>query len=66
MAAEVSCGLGPLDGRSGGALQTVWELLLEIERFNGNAKEEDLGAVTLVLDLWAWATQDLASAVRVL
>ena len=56
------------DGRNGGAQQTVWEFLMEMERFNGIAKEEDQGAVALVLDLakacervsflvvWAWAT----------
>ena len=44
------------------------EILLEMERFNGKAKEEDQGALALVLDLakafervslpvvWAWAT----------
>ena len=48
--------------------QTVWEVLMEMERFNGRAKAEDRGAVALVLDLakafervslpvvWAWAT----------
>ena len=56
------------DGRNGGAQQTAWEILLEMERFNGKAKEEDQGALALVLDLakalervslpvvWAWAT----------
>ena len=39
------------DGRNGGAQQTVWEFLMEMERFNGIAKEEDQGAVALVLDL---------------
>ena len=54
------------DGRHGGALQTVWEILME--RLDGEAKEEDQGALALVLDLakafdrvsfpvvWAWAT----------
>ena len=49
--------------------QTVWEILLEMERFNGKAKQEDQGALALVLSLakafergqssfllWAWAT----------
>ena len=48
--------------------KTVWEILMEMERFNGKAKEEDQGAAALVLDLakafkrvslpvvWAWAT----------
>ena len=56
------------DGRNGGAQRTVWEILLEVERFKCSAGEEDLGAVALVLDLakaferfslpvvWAWAT----------
>ena len=56
------------DGRNGGAQQTVWEILTEMERFSGKAKEEDRGAVALVLNLaeacervgllvvWAWAT----------
>ena len=35
------------DGRSGGAQQTVWEILLEMERFNGKAQEEDQGALVL-------------------
>ena len=46
----------------------MWQILLEMERFNGKAKEEDQGALALVLDLakalervsllvvWAWAT----------
>ena len=54
------------DGRNGGAQQTVWEILMEMERFKYRAGEEDLGAVTLVLDvvkafervsllvMWAW------------
>ena len=52
------------DGRHGGAQRTVWEVLMETERFYGKAKEEDQGAVALVLDLakafepvvCAWAT----------
>ena len=56
------------DGRHGGAQRTVWEILLEMERFKYRAGEDDLGAVALVLDLakafervslpvvWAWAT----------
>ena len=56
------------DDRDGGAQQTAWENLMEMERFNGKAKEEYQGAVALVLDLakafervslpvvWAWAT----------
>ena len=55
------------DGRHGGAQRTVWEILLEMERFNGKAKE-DQGALALALDLakafervslpvvWAWTT----------
>ena len=39
------------DGRNGGAQRTVWEVLMEMERFNGIAKAEDQGAVALVLDL---------------
>ena len=57
------------DGRNGGAQRTVWEVLMEMERFSGKAKAEDQGAVASVLDLarafervslpvvWAWATQ---------
>ena len=56
------------DGRNGGAQQTAWEILMEMDSFYGKAKEEDQGAVALVLDLamafervsypvaWAWAT----------
>ena len=56
------------DGRNGGAQRTVWGILMEMERLSGRAKEEDQGAVALVLDLskafervslpvvWAWAT----------
>ena len=59
---------GAADGRNGGAQQTVWEILLEMERFIGQAREEDQGALALVLDVakafervslpvvWAWAT----------
>ena len=36
------------DGPSGGAQRTVWEVLMEMERFNGKAKAEDQGAVALV------------------
>ena len=36
------------DGRSGGAQQTVWDMLMEVERFNGRAKVEEQGAVSLV------------------
>ena len=56
------------DGRNGGAQRTVWEAMMEMERFMGKAKAEDQGALALVLDLakafervsllvvWAWAT----------
>ena len=56
------------DGRNGGAQRTVWQVLMEMERFNGRVKAEDRGPVALVLDLskafervsllvvWAWAT----------
>ena len=56
------------DGRNGGARRTEWEVLMEMERFDGRAKAEEQGAVALVLDLakafervtllvvWAWAT----------
>ena len=67
------------DGRNGGAQQTVLDILMEMERFKEKAKEEDQGALAMVLDLakafervslplvWAWATlkEVLASAVRV-
>ena len=39
------------DGRNGGAQQTVREILMEMERFNGKAKEDHQGASALVLDL---------------
>ena len=39
------------DGRNGGAQRTAWEVLMEMERFDGRAKTEDQGAVALVLDL---------------
>ena len=39
------------DGRNGGAQRTVWEILLEMERFQFRAGEADLGAVALVMDL---------------
>ena len=39
------------DGRNGRAQRTVWEVLMEMERFNGRAKAEDQGAVAFVLDL---------------
>ena len=42
------------DGRNGGAQRTVWEVLTEMERFNGKAQAEGQGAVALVLDfLWS-------------
>ena len=39
------------DGRNGGAQQTVWRMLMEMERFNYRSGEEDLGAVALLLEL---------------
>ena len=38
-------------GRNGGAQRTVWEILVEMERFDGKAKKQDQGALALVLDL---------------
>ena len=38
-------------GRNGGAQRTVWEILMEMERFKYRAGEGDVGAVALVLDL---------------
>ena len=49
------------DCRNGGAQQTVWEILTEMERFDGKAKDEDQGAVVLVLDL-AWRRHSSESA----
>ena len=55
------------DGRNGGAQRTVSEFLMEVERFKYRAREEDLEALAMVLDLakafervslpvvWAWA-----------
>ena len=47
-------------------LSAQWEILIDMERFNGKAKEEDQGAVALdlakafkrvsLLVVWAWAT----------
>ena len=56
------------DERNGGADRTVWETLLEMERFNYDTGERDQGAIALVLDMaksfervslpvvWDWAT----------
>ena len=56
------------DGRNGGAQATVWEVLMEMERYRYRAGKEDQGASALLLDLakafervtlpvvWAWAT----------
>ena len=38
------------DGRNGGVERTVWETLLEMERFTYHAGERDQGATALVLD----------------
>ena len=38
------------DGRNGGAQRTVWEVLMETERFKYRAGEEDVGAVAS----WCW------------
>ena len=38
------------DGRNGGAQQTVWEIMTEMERFKYRG-EEELGAVAFMLDL---------------
>ena len=40
-------------GRNGGAQQTVWEILMEMERLNGKAKEEDQGAAGPCEGFWA-------------
>ena len=39
------------DGRNVGAQQTVWEIVMDVERCDGKAKEGEQGAVALVLDL---------------
>ena len=39
------------DGRNGGAQQAVWEIMMEMERFDWKAKAKDQGADALVLDL---------------
>ena len=44
-------GLDAIDGRNGGAQRTVWEILMEMERFKCRAGEKILRAVSLVLDL---------------
>ena len=49
--AEVSSCWDATDVRNGGAQRTVWEVLLEMERFSGRAKAEDQGAVALVRGL---------------
>ena len=51
MAAEVPCGVGCYRWQNGGARETVWEILMEMDRFDGKAKEGGQGAVALVLDL---------------
>ena len=51
VAAEVSSWLDATDGRNGGAQRTVWEVLVDMERFDGKAKEEGQGVLALVLDL---------------
>ena len=65
-----SVGWDATDGRNG-AVRTVWETLLEMERFDYRAGEMEQEAITLVLDLaqtfwrvglalvWAWVTQIL-------
>ena len=39
------------DGRNGGAQRTVSGILMEMQGLSGKAKEEDQGALVLVLDL---------------
>ena len=51
------------DGRNGGAQRTVWEVLTEIERFNGKAKAEEQGVVGLG-DALQLSKEDLVGAVR--
>ena len=48
-----------IDGRNGGAQETVWEILMNMERFYGKAKEEDQGAVAL---FWTWRKPSSVSA----
>ena len=66
------------DGRNGGAQQTEWEISMEMERFNGEAQEEDQGGIASVPDLAkasegvslpvvrAWATHFPRKILRVL
>ena len=49
--AKYRLGWDATDGRNGGAQQTVWEILMEMERFHGRARAEERGAVALALDL---------------
>ena len=67
-----------MDGRNGGAQQKVWEMLMEMERSTGQAKEEDQGALAFgpglragqsscgvgLGDALQFPKEDLASAVR--
>ena len=39
------------DGRNGGAQRTVWEVLMEMERYRFRVGKKDRGAAALVLDL---------------
>ena len=39
------------DGRNGGGRRTMWEILMEMVRFDERAEAEDQGAAALVLDL---------------
>ena len=54
------------DGRNGGAEPSVWETLLEMERFDCRVGEKDQGAITAferasLPVVWAWPTRfDLA------
>ena len=61
------------DGRSGGAQRTVWEVLMEMESFHGQAGEEEPKAVVLVSDLakalesvfqWCWPGRRIFSFPR--
>ena len=51
MAAEASCGVGRHRWQKWRSPTNGVEILMEMERFNGKAKEGEQGAVALVLDL---------------
>ena len=65
MAAKASGWVDAIDGRNGGAERIVLDILLQVERFDYRAGEQDPGAMTPV-DALQFSQEGFACVLRVL